>query len=240
MIPYHDHNPTRHLPLVNYLLIGLNVIFFLFLLAIGPRRDAFMTAWGASTGDIGAVLNGQFAGAGVTLLTVIISLFLHGGWWHLIGNVLFLWVFGDNVEDNFGSGPYLLFYLVCGIASYLTETLVSPDLMAPMIGASGAVAGVMVAYLILYPNALVRAVLLVVPVSVPAWMLVIIWLALQSLNGSTAITDVAVLSGLLTFGFLLGGGLFGACLTYILRRPVDVPRYRRREIGYARRRRREE
>jgi membrane associated rhomboid family serine protease len=145
----------------------------------------------------------------VPVLSVLYSMFLHGGWLHLLGNMLFLWVFGNNVEDRLGRIRYLLFYLVCGYAAAYAFALVNPDSTQPLIGASGAIAGVLGAYLVLYPRARVWSLvpfLLFIPLRLPAWLVLGLWFLLQwAYSAGFAVSqagDVAYLAHVA--GFLLG------------------------------------
>jgi membrane associated rhomboid family serine protease len=186
-VPYRDDNPTVRDPIVTYLLIGLCVGTFLWQLGQDERAVLF------SYGMIPARLFGlwhprgfQVAPAWATLVT---SMFLHGGWFHLIGNMMFLWIFGNNIEDVLGRTRFLLFYLCCGVVAALTQAVSSYGAHVPMVGASGAIAGVLGAYLLLYPRANVRVFVWIViffsRVYVPAWILLGLWFAMQLLSGLT-------------------------------------------------------
>src|SRR5262249_48986269 len=143
------------------------------------------------------------------LLKSLLSMFLHGGWLHIGGNMLFLWVFGDNIEDNFGSLPYLIFYLVSGFGAVLAQALLTPASPVPAIGASGAISGVLAAYLLLYPGAKIRALLFIfiffTVVRVPAWLMIIFWFGIQLLNGLASLTDAATMTGGVAYGAHIGG-----------------------------------
>ena len=221
-IPLSDANPLRYMrfPYVNYALVALNVSVFLFLQSglVLPENDVFVRAFGITP----AVLDGampidpQFAmlPRSVTLLTYM---FLHGGWLHLIGNMLFLWTFGDNIEDDLGHARYLLFYLLCGIAAGLTHVLVLPTSMAPLIGASGATAGVVAAYLLLHPRIRIWVLFLGrIPLRITAAWALGSWVVLQFVNAfALAGDDVA-------WWAHVGGIVTGAVLVLILRRPGVV------------------
>jgi membrane associated rhomboid family serine protease len=185
-VPLYDDNPVRHPPVVNYFLIGLCVGAFLWQLGQNQHQILF------GLGMIPAVL---FGSAHLALhlylvppwATVLTSMFLHGGWFHLIGNMLFLWIFGNNVEDTFGHGRYLLLYLASGIAAALVQAMSSPASHVPMIGASGAIAGVLGAYLLLFPRANVHVFIWIVIffriINVPAAILLGLWFAMQLVSG---------------------------------------------------------
>ncbi len=185
MIPLRDNVPSRTLPFVLYALIVACVLVFVHTLSLSSvASERLVTSYGV----IPAQFTGHTAIHGVSsLLRLGTSLFLHGGWLHLLGNMLFLWIFGDNVEDAMGHGPFLLFYLVCGVVANLTHILANPLSREPTIGASGAIAGVLGAYLVLYPRA---RVLCLVPlwiflqfVWVPAILFLPVWIGLQLISG---------------------------------------------------------
>jgi membrane associated rhomboid family serine protease len=214
VIPVHDVNPTRRTPWVTYLLIGVNVVVFLFTpaaqtagvggvsLADLCRQEAFFQEYGAipremlDNQQLPAAPTGRTgvgpAGPGCVIapptyhkepvLSVLFAMFLHGGWLHLLGNMLFLWVFGNNVEDRFGRLGYLAFYLISGYVAAFAFALSNPDSTQPLVGASGAVAGVLGAYLVFFPAARVWSlvpVLLFIPLRLPAWLVLGSWFVLQ-------------------------------------------------------------
>lgn len=182
-LPIFDRNPRTFLayPWVTWGLIAACVLVFLQQIA-GGERDYVATLYGYGfipavlTGD--AVLPPQLAAlpSPVTLLTYQ---FLHGSWMHLLGNLLFLFVFGDNVEDAMGHLRFLLFYLLCGVAAALVHLLAFPDSPIPVVGASGAISGVLGAYLLLHPRAKVLVPVIVIPLFLPAWLLLVIWFLFQ-------------------------------------------------------------
>jgi membrane associated rhomboid family serine protease len=143
--------------------------------------------------------------------------------------MLFLWVFGDNIEDNFGRLAYLLFYLLCGFGAVLAQALLTPMSPVPAIGASGAISGVLAAYLLLYPGAPIRALLFIFIFftvwRVPAWLMIIVWFAVQLLSGIASVTDAAQISGGVAYGAHVGGFVVGLALTLFFRRPQRRPRY---------------
>jgi len=156
MIPLRDANPSRTVPFVNYTIIGVNVLAFFFELSQGRRLDNFIFAFGVVPARFLYDLNGLDLGL-LTFTPFVTSMFFHGGWMHLIGNMLFLHVFGDNVEDRVGHARYVIFYLLAGFAAALTQTLINPHSEVPMIGASGAIAGVLGGYVLIFPKAKVAA-----------------------------------------------------------------------------------
>jgi membrane associated rhomboid family serine protease len=229
MIPIGDVNPTRRVPLINYLLLAANIALFIYELSLGSQLDDFIGRWGVRSNEVIALLGGDLRLLGPVLLQSLVSMFLHGGWLHIGGNMLFLWVFGDNVEDNFGSLAYLLFYLLCGFGAVLAQAFLTPTSPVPAIGASGAISGVLAAYLLLYPGASIRALLFIfiffTIVRVPAWLMIVLWFAIQLLNGIASVTDAAQMSGGVAYGAHVGGFVAGLVLTLFFRRPQRPPRY---------------
>ena len=162
MFPLHDDNPTRTVPYVTVTLIAACVAVFFWQLSLGQANNSAVFSFGV----IPAVLfDIKLPPVGLDVLpawmTIVTSMFLHGGWMHLIGNMLYLWIFGDNVEDVMGHRRFILFYLICGGAAVMAHALLNPASEIPMIGASGAISGVLGAYLLLYPHA---RVLVVIPI----------------------------------------------------------------------------
>jgi rhomboid family protein len=228
MIPLRDNIPSSRRPVVMLLLIAACVFVFLHLLqAPSPQ------AWEHLI-DNYSVVPAQFTGhtpiQGDTplLFRLVTNLFMHGGWIHLLGNMLFLWIFGDNVEDAMGHGPFLVFYLLCGAAGNMGHILTNPLSTVPTIGASGAIAGVLGAYLILYPHA---RVLCLVPIWVflqflwvPAWLFLPVWVGLQLLSGlaSLGMGDVgggAAVGGGVAWWAHVGGFITGALLVRVFVAP---------------------
>ena len=175
MFPLRDTQPSYSKPVVTVLLIVINILVFLFEVSLDPySRNAFIATYG--------LVPDQFH-----FQNVLTSMFLHGGWMHVLGNMWFLWIFGDNIEDILGHGKYLLFYLLCGVGAALTQFLVNPDSRIPMVGASGAIAGVMGAYLVKFPHSrilsLVTIIFFFTTVEVPAWVMLIYWFVIQFFSG---------------------------------------------------------
>jgi membrane associated rhomboid family serine protease len=188
-LPLYDDNPIRQPPLVTYALIGMCIGAFLW--QLGHDAEAVALQYGM----IPAVLSGYRKlppelAAIPPWATVFTSMFLHGGWLHLGGNMLFLWIFGNNVEDLLGRARYLLLYLASGVAAALVQALSAEHSQVPMIGASGAIAGVLGAYLVTYPRANVHCLVWIVIffwiVTVPAWILLGLWFAMQLFSGLAA------------------------------------------------------
>lgn len=214
MIPLRDANPTRTVPFVNYLLIGLNVIAFFFELAMGEHLDKFIFSFGVVpirfTNDIQLIQIDLG-----TIFPFFSSMFLHGGWMHLIGNMLFLHIFGDNVEDRLGHFRYILFYLISGVAAAMTQVIINPYSEIPMIGASGAIAGVMGAYVFMFPHAKIMT---LVPffgffqiIHVPASTFLGFWFLMQFISGVMAL-GIASDAGGVAWWAHIGGFAAGAVL----------------------------
>ena len=191
MFPISDDNPRLNTPVVTWALIGACVLVFLWQFLLGQEQGQIAVF---QFGMIPARLFGEVElsrAAVPAWSTVFTSMFMHGGFLHLALNMLFLWVFGDNVEDSMGRLRYLVFYLVCGVAAAMTQALINPDSTIPMIGASGAISGVLGAYLLLHPYATVRVlifiVLFVTIVHVPAMFVLGLWFLTQL--GSAALTQ---------------------------------------------------
>lgn len=193
MLPLRDTVRSRSFPVVNWLLITLNVFSFFILLSLGPRAQAVVNVLG--------VVPARWLArrSPLQILTLFSSTFLHGGWVHLFSNMWALYIFGDNVEDRMGSGRYLLFYLLCGLAADLVHILFNPNSTIPAIGASGAISGVLAAYLLFFPSA---RVITLVPwfflpwfIEVPALIYLGMWFLSQLLNGL-----LAIVSGVQAFG----------------------------------------
>jgi membrane associated rhomboid family serine protease len=229
MLPIGDVNPTRRVPIFSYLLIAANIALFVYELSLGARLDDFIETWGVRSTEVIALLGGDLQLLRPVLLKSVVSMFLHGGWLHIGGNMLFLWVFGDNVEDNFGSFAYLVFYLLCGFGAVLAQAFLTPASPVPAIGASGAISGVLAAYLLLYPGASVRALVFIfiffTVIRVPAWLMIILWFATQLLNGIASVTDAAQMSGGVAYGAHVGGFVAGLALSLFFRRPQRPQRY---------------
>jgi membrane associated rhomboid family serine protease len=241
MIPIGDRNPTRNFVIVNGALLLANVALFIFELSLGEARlEAFIGTWGVRSNEVIALLGGETALLTPVLLKSTVSMFLHGGWAHIIFNMLFLWIFGDNVEDNFGSFAYLFFYLLSGYGAVLAQALLTPGSPVPAIGASGAISGVLAAYLLLYPRASVTAllpipILFFFPIMVPAWLIIILWFIGQLFNSLISITEVAEMTGGVAYGAHVGGFVAGLILTFFFRRPERRPRYEHYRERYYRR-----
>ncbi|HXZ33463.1 MAG TPA: rhomboid family intramembrane serine protease [Terriglobales bacterium] len=234
MIPIRDDTPTSSTPYVTYFIIALNAVVFLFELSVGMQShralNALIYEFGVVPRRFERALSGPTAFSLPDLsLTILTSMFLHGGWLHIIGNMWFLWIFGDNVEDYLGHVKYLLFYLLSGCAAAIGYILLDASSNQPTIGASGAIAGVMGAYFVLYPRARVLTlVFLVVFVTfwwLPAWVFLGYWFVFQFLSGTaTSIAGASSNTGGVAFWAHVGGFVAGIVLIKLM--PERPRRYR--------------
>jgi membrane associated rhomboid family serine protease len=231
MIPLRDDQPTFSTPFVNYFLIVLNVVVFLWELSVGMQShralNSFMVEFGVVPHHTLAVLTGRsYDGLATAVLPLFTSMFLHASFLHVAGNMLFLWIFGDNIEDYVGHFPYLVFYLVSGVAADVTHILLNPGSSVPSVGASGAIAGVMGAYFILYPRA--RVLIWFPPIflfHVPAWLMLGFWFVGNFLSGAaTAIAETSQTSGGIAFWAHVGGFVAGVVMINVF--PERRHRYR--------------
>jgi membrane associated rhomboid family serine protease len=207
MIPLRDANPSSHRPVVTYGLIGLNVLVYLYqwTLAGAERLMPFFDTWAI----IPAQLTTQFSSEFFTLFTAI---FLHGSWLHLIGNMLYLWIFGDNIEDRLGSARYILFYLTGGLVATAAQVMIDPSSTVPNIGASGAIAAVLGGYLVLYPRARVTTLVFRFVTQVPAYIVLGFWFVLQLFQGVGSLGTMTSQSGGVAFFAHVGGFVAGLVL----------------------------
>ena len=213
MIPLRDVIPSRTFPFFTIAFIVLNSLVFLFELSMpDPVLEGFMRVF--------AVVPGAFVWP-----TLVTSMFLHGGWLHFLGNMLYLWIFGDNVEDRLGHGRFVLFYLLCGAAAGLAHVFMNPESLVPTIGASGAIAGVMGAYFVLYPRsrvlALVPLIIFWEILEVPAVVFLGIWFVMQFFSGVGSIAAGAGAdTGGVAFWAHVAGFLAGVAAVFVLRKPA--------------------
>jgi membrane associated rhomboid family serine protease len=233
MFPLRDSIPSTRPPVVNVLLIAACTVVFVFELTLGRYLDGFLLVNGfvparffhPSAFDVNLAFNVRSA---------LFSMFLHGGWLHLIGNMWFLWIFGDNVEDALGHVKYLLFYLACGLVAAFSQAAIAPASQVPMIGASGAIAGVLGAYLVWFPWARVKTLVFLLIfftiMDLPAPIFLLLWFVVQFFAGTTAIASASASSGGVAFFAHIGGFLAGAALAVVLRSTGSVHPYRRHYI----------
>ena len=228
MLPLTDHNPRRITPFVNYVLIAVNILMFLWELSLGPQLERALFSV--------AFIPARFWAPGYFIpdaITMFVSMFLHGGLLHIGSNMLYLWVFGDNIEDRLGHFRYLLFYLLCGVLATIAHAVSAPSSTVPAIGASGAIAGVLGAYLVLFPHARVTT---LIPIFVfvtvrelPAILLLGLWFVLQFFSGVGSLGMPDDAGGVAYFAHI-GGFVFGMLLIVLLgglrRRPVRTETWR--------------
>jgi membrane associated rhomboid family serine protease len=223
MIPLRDENPTRSFPIFTLLIIAANVLVFLWQLSVGLNVSVLQMGLipaellhDANRVYTGGPRTGLPPGAEVTNLnpawmTLFTSMFMHGGWMHIIANMWFLWIFGNNIEDSLGKVKFILFYLACGLAAAAAQTALDPASPIPMVGASGAIAGILGAYLVLFPGSRILA---LVPLGfvlmvreVPAWLVLGLWFVLEFVRGIGALGADA--AGGVAYGAHVGGFVFG-------------------------------
>ncbi len=240
MIPIHDSVRSRSFPYVNVTIIGINFLVFFYELSLGTDRQIsrFMCDWGAipwqisdAVGQAGPTPLRMFQACPLTqshshaLLTLVTSTFIHAGWLHILGNMLFLWIFGDNVEDAMGHLGYAVFYLLVGIAAGATQVAFNVNDTLPAVGASGAIAGVMGAYLVLFPRATIIVLMFcIIPLAVPAVVLIGLWFLLQLFSGAASVGHAVGGSGGVAWFAHVGGFIAGVVLVWIFRRPGDSRR----------------
>ena len=200
MIPYRDENATVRTPVITFALIALNVLVWVLIqgAGMGEALAASVCNYGLIPGELTLQArpgDGFPMGEGLACLVdpgrapqhVVTSMFLHGGWMHLIGNMWFLWLFGNNVEDSMGRGRFIAFYLLCGLGAALAQVFADPNSIVPMVGASGAISGVMGAYIVLYPRVRVFTLIplgfFITSLALPAWVMLGYWMVLQVVGG---------------------------------------------------------
>ncbi len=224
MIPLRDRNPTRRAPIITWGLIGACFAAFALELSITATSgdnglERFFREWGAVPADITAALEaGSYVGQAT--FGMLTSMFLHGGWLHLLGNMLFLWIFGNNVEDRLGAIPFLMFYLVGGVAAALTQVVIDPQSAIPLVGASGAIAAALGAYIVLFPGARILSLVFLgffyQLIEVPALVVLGFWFVLQLVNGFAAFGAETAQGGVAFFAHI-GGFVFGLAVGLLLR-----------------------
>jgi membrane associated rhomboid family serine protease len=241
MFPYHDENATQRTAVVTLVLIGLNVLAWVLIEGAGQTMSVARAV--CELGLIPGELTGRLApgtpfpmGDNLVCLTdpgrqvsnVFTSMFLHGSWMHLIGNMWFLWLFGNNIEDSMGHARFVVFYVLSGVAAALLQVAISPASGIPMVGASGAISGVMGAYLVLYPRVRVYTMVpigfFLTSVALPAWTMLLYWMAIQFLSGLVGLFGEE--RGGVAFWAHMGGFVAGIVLIKLFARPGDVAVHR--------------
>jgi len=232
MFPIRDDQPRFSTPFVNYFIIGLNIAVYL--LIEPPVHSQALEDLTAQFGLIPYALTRAVSGAphypiAASLLTIFTSMFLHEDFLHIVGNLWFLWVFGDNIEDYLGHFPYLIFYLLCGVVAALTDVAINPLSKVPMIGASGAIAGIMGAYIVLFPRSRVQTlVILIVFITfwwLPAWVFLGYWFLLQFIASSVTAAAANHQTGGIAFAAHVGGFVAGLIMIKIFPRRARSYRY---------------
>jgi membrane associated rhomboid family serine protease len=239
LLPIGDDNTGRRsAPVIVYLIIAVNVVVFLLQLAGG---EGFTLAYAAVPYEIthgtdlvktiplpGGGAIPQVSGPSPIYLTLLTSMFLHGGFLHIIGNMLYLWVFGDNIEDNFGHVKFLVFYLVCGLIAAFSQIFANPDSVVPTLGASGAIAGVLGAYLIMFPHNRIRVLSMIFIITIfelPAIVVLGFWIVLQFFNqlGTISAHTAQARGGGVAYMAHIGGFVAGLLLSFVFRRRRSLP-----------------
>ncbi len=248
MIPLYDENPTLRTPVVTIALLAALGVVWVFVQGAGFDDIALATSV-CNLGLIPGELTGRARlGSGVPIgeglaclidneqinvFTPITSMFLHGGWMHLLGNALFLWIFGNNVEDSMGRLRFLVFYLLCGLAAAAAQIAVSPASPVPMVGASGAISGVLGAYLVLYPRVRVNVLFIIVIfiqiIRVPAYLVLLWWIGFQILSGLPQLGRVSEPSGGVAFWAHIGGFVAGVVFVKLFENRALLELRRRHE-----------
>jgi len=225
VIPLYDRNPTRRFPIVTVgLIVACFIVFGLELTVSMGGGDAaledFSTQWGAVPARITAAIDAGnwFSPA---ILGIFTSLFLHAGWLHIIGNMLYLWIFGNNVEDRMGRLPYLVFYLVGGVVAALAQVVIAPESKDPLVGASGAIAAALGAYLVLFPGARILSLVFLgffyQLLQVPAVLILGFWFVLQLISGAASLGPTTAQEGGVAFFAHIGGFALGVVVGLLLR-----------------------
>jgi len=231
--PLSDNNPTLRTPVMTWLILG--AMFAVWFTVQGGGLDPVKLAtsvcnWGMVPGEIthraplgyaipmGNGLMCSIDNSPINIFTPLTSMFLHGGWGHILGNALFFWVFGNNIEDSMGPGRFLGFYLLCGLIAAATQILVQPASPVPTVGASGAISGVLGAYLLLYPRARVNTLIFFFIVSLPAWLLLIWWFGMQVIAAYMTPLRADVSSGVAVWAHI-GGFVSGMLLVKVFSNP---------------------
>ena len=255
MFPYHDENETQRPAIVTMAVIAMCVLTWIFIQGAGagvPLATAVCNL-GLIPGELTGMLRAGAAfdmGDGLVCVTdpgrqtshIVTSMFLHGGWMHLLGNMWFLWLFGNNVEDSMTRPRFVIFYLLAGVAAALAQVFAEPRSAIPMVGASGAISGVMGAYLVLYPRVRVFTLVIlgffITTIALPAWVMLIYWMVIQVASGVVDIFAVDAGGGGVAFWAHVGGFVAGIVLVKIFARPNHIlahenHAYRPQRVGWS-------
>lgn len=209
MIPLRDANPTKNTPFVTYGIVALNVAIFIAELLMNSQGDleSFIMTWGVIPSELLSEPGGEWT-------TLFTSMFLHGGWAHLLGNMLYLWVFGDNLEDRLGPIRFVIFYLLAGLVATGAQIAIDPSSSIPTIGASGAIAGVLGGYLLLFPKARVTTIVFRFVTQVPALIVLGFWFVYQFFFGIASLSNMDMQVGGVAFFAHIGGFIAGMALIH--------------------------
>ncbi len=231
MIPYSDPSePSRIFPWVNIGFIVVNFLVFFYELSLGAQGTSHLNSFITQYGLVPCEYTGGCHPVAGTpnpyWFTLFTSMFMHAGWLHILGNMIYLWVFGDNVENSMGHIRYFFFYLICGLGANALEIATTVGSHAPGLGASGAIAGILAAYLMLYPTSRVGTLIpiffIFLPIRLPAWVLIIFWFGLQLLYGVESLATRTVNVGGVAYWAHVGGFVTGAILVWLFRKPERV------------------
>ncbi|MEM9835071.1 MAG: rhomboid family intramembrane serine protease [Bacteroidota bacterium] len=211
-----DQVQGGHAPLFAYGFIALNFIVWFYMIALPPAQiDGFVTHYGSIPVE---------TLAGKDLFTLVTSMFLHGGWMHILGNMLYMWIFADNIEATIGSGAFLVFYLLGGLAAHAGHIYFNPGSYVPTIGASGALSAVMGAYLVMFPRSRVKGYLLLFRVEIPAVIFLLFWFYQQSVSGYSSLTSTEInQAGGVAWWAHIGGFVFGVLAGLYFRKTYPIP-----------------
>jgi len=224
MFPIWDDTPTKKFPLTTVILIALNSMIFLYQVSLGERFNEFIYSMGLLPFEITHHIDILPTGPSPIYLTIFSSMFMHGSVVHLLGNMLFLWIFGNNVEDYLGRKKFLFFYLICGISAAFTQILFNSDSTVPMVGASGAIAGVLGAYMVLYPRAKITTVIIIIffirLIKLPAIVVLGFWIIYQFLYGLSSLAATTGEGGVAWFAHI-GGFICGIILIKLFKPFVE-------------------
>lgn len=233
MIPIKDANPSRTTPYINILLIVINFGLFFYEISLGRVELArFIYTYGLVPERF-FHLSQQGSPLLARYFPFFTSIFLHGGWLHILGNMLFLWIFGDNVEDRMGHFKYFIFYILCGLGAGFVHLFLNPSSSAPAVGASGAISGVMGAYILLFPYAKVLTLLpiffFITFIQVPAYLFIGVWFIFQLFSGATSLIAGGLVREGVAWWAHIGGFFVGMGLLFVF---AKRPKYRRRHYNY--------
>lgn len=220
-----DDSQVKLTPLVTYAMIGLNILVFLYQLSLGTRIEHFFMAWATIPAEI---TSGRDLPPGIpapVYVTLLTSMFMHGGFMHIFGNMAYLWVFGNNIEAALGHARYLVFYLACGILAGLAHVFFNANSVIPSLGASGAISGVLGAYILMFPRGQVRVLMFNSITHVPAFVALGMWIVLQLISGVGSLGAETAQSGGVAYMAHIGGFVAGMLLGPLLRQRAAVARF---------------